>query len=139
MPDIVVTVPKNFEYYDPKTKRELKGIEGWIAEGDVAGEPWSGEEWHFYLGGPRPTIMPGERVYVVHNGKLRGYSPLIRIEDYRGYIDVNGEYRGGSYSLVRHGDAVAVTIDAEMVGFRGFRYRWWSYDQERPFPDWKTP
>jgi len=133
MPDVVVTVPKNFEYAG------LVGIEAWIREGDAAGDPWSGEEWHFYLGGPRPQVKPGDRVYVVCNGKLRGYAPLVRLEDYRGYVNENGEYIGGGYALVRHGGAVAVTIDEPIRGFRGFRYRWWKYEQERPFPDWKTP
>lgn len=44
MGDVVVTVPKSF------------GLDTWIAEGDAAGEPWSGEEWHFYLGGSSPDI-----------------------------------------------------------------------------------
>lgn len=128
MGDVVVTVPKNFEYYDPKSKRLLGGIEGWIAEGDAAGEPWSGEEWYFTLGGYPPRIAKGERVYIVHNNKLRGYAPLIRVErlDY-------------GYALVRGGGAVAITIDETIVGFRGFKYRWWGYEQEKPFPDWQQP
>lgn len=122
MSDIVVTVPKNFEYAG------LRGIAAWAKEGDPAGVEWSGEEWHFYLGGPRPHIKPGERVYIVHNGKLRGYAPLVRVETY-----------GNSFALVRHGGAVAVTVDEAIIGFRGFRYRWWEYEDERPFPDWQTP
>jgi len=59
--DICVTIPKSF------------GLQQWIDEGDPAGAPeWSGHEWHFFLGGSRPTIEPGERVYVVFNGTLRG-------------------------------------------------------------------
>ena len=114
--DVVVTVPKSF------------GLDHWINEGDAAGEPWSGDLWDFYLGGPIPDIKPGERVYVVYNGKLRGYAPLVRIER---------TARG--YSLVRGGGAVAVTIDRTIIGFRGFRYRDWDYSEERPFPDWKEP
>ena len=123
MADVVVTVPKNFEYGG------LKGIAAWVSEGDAAGEPWSGEEWHFYLGGPRPRIEPGDRVYVVYNGKLRGYAPLIRLEN----------YHGGGYALVRHGNAVAVTVAEPITGFRGFRYRWWQREDEKPCPDWQTP
>lgn len=118
--DLVVTVPLSF------------GLDTWIAEGDAAGEPWSGEEWHFYLSGV-PTTDLFERVYVIYNGKLRGYSPLVRIE--RTGRGVGG--RGGA--LVRHGDAVAVTISEKITGFRGFRRRWWPREIERPFPDWKTP
>jgi hypothetical protein len=113
--DVVVTVPLSF------------GLDIWIAEGDAAGEPWSGQEWDFYLGGSPPAIMPGERVYVAYGGKLRGYAPLVR-------IDQTGPYR---YSLVRHGGAVAVTIPEPIRGFRGFRFRWWDTAAELPFPDWR--
>lgn len=121
--DVVVTVPKSF------------GLDRWIAEGDPAGAPWSGDEWHFYLGGGRPRIESGERVYVVYNGRLRGYSPLVRVEP----VTTFG-YRGNGkrYSLVRRGGAVAVTIDELIPGFRGFRYVWWERSVERPFPEWQT-
>jgi hypothetical protein len=116
MADVVVTVPKWF------------GLDTWIAEGDPAGEPWSGEEWHFYLGGNPPHIQPGERVYVVYNGALRGYAPLVRIDKER-----------NCYGLVRHGNAVAVSLPFSIPGFRGFRYRWWNQEQELPFPNWRDP
>jgi hypothetical protein len=129
MADVVVTVPKNFWDWSSEHSN-LRGLAAWIAEGDAAGSTvWSGTEWHFELGGPQPKINPGERVYVVCEGKLRGYAPLM-------YIDDLG---GGRYALVRGGGAVAVTIDESIRGFRGFRYRWWNRENERPFPDWKTP
>lgn len=115
--DVVVTVPRRF------------GLDAWIAEGDAVGEPWSGTEWHFYLGGHPPVMLPGDRVYVVFNGAIRGYSPLVRIER-------NGR---GSFALVRHGGAVAVTIPEEVRGFRGWRYRWWDRAAEIPFPEWRDP
>lgn len=115
--DIVVTVPKSF------------GLENWIAEGDPAGTAaWSGTEWHFYLGRARPRAQAGDRVYVVYNGKLRGYAPLVR-------IDADGI----RFALVRHGGAVAVTIPETIRGFRGWRYRWWDRAIEVPFPDWRIP
>lgn len=117
MSDVVVTVPKWF------------GLDTWIAEGDPAGAPWSGEEWCFYLGGGRPAMKPGDRVYVVFNNRLRGYAPLVRIES-------DGP---GRFALVRHGGAVAVTLDEPIRGFRGWRARWWERADERPFPDWRTP
>ena len=122
MGDIVVTVPKSF-YFEGKT-----GLAAWVAEGDLPGEEWSGQDSHFYLGGSVPRIEPGERVYVVCEGKLRGYAPLVRVER-----------DGWSYALVRHGGAVAVTIDEPIRGFRGFRYVWWKREDERPFPDWQKP
>lgn len=113
--DVVVTVPKSF------------GLQTWISEGDIAGEEWSGREWHFYLGGNPPKMQRGDRVYVVYNGKLRGYAPLVRIER-------TGHRR---YALVRHGGAVAASIPESIRGFRGFRYRWWNRDDEQPFPEWQ--
>ena len=116
MADVLVTVPKS------------SGLDTWVAEGDAAGEPWSGLEWHFYLGGPVPNIRAGERVYICCNGRVRGYAPLIRIDR---------SVRG--YALVRHGGAVAVTIPEVVRGFRGFRYRWWDRSVESAFPAWREP
>ena len=117
MSDIVVTVPMTF------------GLERWIDEGDAAGEPWSGELWDFGIGGGKPDIVPGERVYIVFNRKLRGYAPLVDLDS-----------GGPSYwYLVRGGDAVAVTIDEPIIGFRGWRRRWWDRAIEKPFPGWQTP
>lgn len=116
MPDVVVTVPQSF------------GLDTWIDEGDPAGVPWSGNIWHFYLGDSCPDIKPGERVYVIFNGALRGYAPLIHVEKC-----------GWRWALVRHGDAVAVSIPQYTQGFRGFRYRWWERDIEQAFPNWQDP
>jgi len=114
--DVVVTVPKS----------EWKN---WIAEGDLPGDPWSGIEYHFYLGGVHPRISIGERVYIVAHGKLRGYAPLVRVW--------RSSY--GRFALIRCGGAVAVTIVTPLPGFRGFRYRFWDRAEEVPFPDWRTP
>jgi hypothetical protein len=59
---------------------------------------------------------------------LRGYAPVTRIQD-------NGK---GAYVICRRGSAVACTIDKPIAGFRGLEKRWWSRDDERPFPDWQT-
>jgi hypothetical protein len=114
MPDVVVTVPK--------------GIwEDWILEGDAAGDPPTDEEWGFYTGGGKPDIVPGDRVYVVAHGRLRGYAPLTRLV-----------MRGRQVVFCRKGGAVAITIKAPIRGFRGWQFRWWDRNIEIPFPDWKT-
>ena len=59
---------------------------------------------------------------MVAHGKLRGYAPLTRL-------------RPGA--LIWAGNAVAVTIDESIPGFRGWRYRWWDREAERPFPEWR--
>lgn len=122
MADVVVTVPKGL-------------WSEWIEEGDLAGQPWSEEaEYHFWIRPDcLPTIAPGERVYIVAHGRLRGFAPLVRIEDQC----VLARYRA---CLVRRNDAVAVTIPVQVIGFQGWRYRWWDRSIEVPFPDWRwTP
>jgi hypothetical protein len=121
MSDVVVTVPKTFEFAG------LRGLAAWAAEGDLPGDEWTGMESHFYMGGSPPDIRPGERVYVVCEGKLRGYAPLVRVET----------YGPGRFALVRRGGAVAVTIPEPVRGFQGYRYRWWARDVETQFTDWQ--
>jgi hypothetical protein len=99
MSDVLVTVPLSF------------GLDAWIDEGQLPGEPWAGDDWDFYLYGAVPVIVPGERVYILYAGKIRGYAPLVRID----------HHGGGRYSLVRRGGAVAVTIDRVIRGFRAWR------------------
>lgn len=127
MPDVVVTVPQNFRW----DGSPHKGLLAWADEGALPGEPdeFRGE-FDFTTGGMRPDIKPGERVYIVCEGRLRGYAPLVRME----FTSVWGG--NGRVYLWRAGGAVAVTIDTPIKGFRGWRYRWWPREQERPFPEW---
>ncbi len=114
--DVCVTVPRSF------------GLQQWAGEGDAAGAEWSGQLWAFQTAGARPNIEPGERVYIVFNGRLRGYAPLVRLQA-----------SGGRVSLVRGGGAVAITIPDPIRGFRGWRYRWRDRGEEVPFPGWQEP
>lgn len=115
--DVVVTVPKNFRF-DGKV-----GYEAWLDEGDGPGEPWSGRYYEFGLAYTRPSIEKGERVYVVCNGRLRGYAPLVLVE----------RSLDGRHNLIRGGGAVAVTVGFPIKGFRGFRYRWWERSVEQAY------
>ncbi len=126
MSDVVVTVPINFRL--PEFPG-LRGLDAWIAEGDAAGEEESGGLWHFTTGGARPDIVPGERVYVVCENRLRGYAPLVRLIC---------DFDSWRVDFMRAGGAVAVTIPSKIVGFQGWRYCWWDRSEEVPFPDWKT-
>lgn len=118
MPDIVVTLPKRF------------GIKRWIEEGDDPDTKWSGKYYEFGIGGV-PSIEVGERVYVVYDRLLIGYAPLVekRIEH-----TATGGHRT---FLIRGGDARAVTIDEQVKSFRGYRYRWWNREDEKPFDNWR--
>lgn len=120
MSHLVVTCPKNF-WWD------------WIAEGDAAGDPPTGTEWGWWMSdrGPKPPIEPGERLYIVAWGLLRGYAPVTRLVHERGT-------ENGSWVICREAGAVAVTIDDPIKGFQGWRRRWWKPEQERPFPEWKS-
>lgn len=115
MADVVVTVPKGM-------------WNDWIDEGDLPGEEETGDEYGFFLAGPRPDIKPGERVYIVAHGKVRGYAPLTRIMPW-----------GNGFALCRKSDAVACTIPTPVRGFRGWQYRFWDRADEIPFPDWRKP
>lgn len=115
MADVVVTVPRDL-------------WAAWLDEGDLPGDPPTGQEWDFYTSGARPDIQPGDRVYIVAHGRLRGYAPLTRLD-----------CRIGRVTLVRGAEAEAVTIEEPIRGFRGWRYRWWDRSAERPFPDWQVP
>ena len=115
MSDLVVTVPK---WFWPE----------WIVEGDAAGEPETGQEYEFnFSGGRKPNIKPGERLYIVAHGRLRGWAPVVRLEQ-----------RGNGWAIIRGGGAVAVTINEPIRGFQGWRHRWWKREDEKDFPDWKT-
>jgi hypothetical protein len=130
--DVVVTVPKSFTHPDAPGKR---GLAAWIAEGDPAGSKWSGTRWSFTVAGPKPEIGPGERVYIVCEGRLRGYAPLVTVR-----CAGDPKQRGfNRWELIRGGDAVAVTIPDRIKGFQGWRYRWWDRKDEIPFPEWQTP
>ena len=117
MSDVVVTVPKS-------------QWEHWIAEGDLPGEEAMYQS-HFWIS-TMPAIKPGERVYIVAHGKLRGYAPLVTQE-------YGCRLRPDRYCLIREGGAVAVTIPDPVRGFQGWRYRWWKREDEVAFPEWRTP
>lgn len=119
MSDLVVTVPKRI-------------WTEWIEEGDAAGDPETGTEWAFYLGGHRPPVKPGDRLYIVAHDRLRGYAPVTRLVD----AWSRGAHRWG---ICRKGGAVAITVPEKIPGFRGWRYVWWDRTQEITFPDWRTP
>src|SRR6185369_461133 len=118
MCDVVVTVPKNFTH--PRAPG-MKGLAAWVAEGDAAGEPYSGQEWMFTTYGPLPVFIPGDRCYIICEGRLRGYSPLTNV------LYDSSRFRNGQapIAFVRRGEAVAVTIAEPITGFRGWRARWW--------------
>jgi hypothetical protein len=117
MADLVVTVPKWF-------------WPDWIAEGDAAGDPETGETWGFTVGArSRPPIEIGDRLYIVAHDRLRGWAPVVMVEPY-------GRTR---YEIGRRGGAVACTIPERIPGFRGWRRVWWDRGAELPFPDWRVP
>lgn len=106
MTDVLVTLPKSF------------GLKKWLEEGDGPEERWTGRYYDFSVAG-KPDINPGERVYVVYNGRLIGYAPLIY-----------SEWDGRRTHLIRAGGARAVTTDEHIRGFQGYRYRWWEREEE---------
>ena len=118
MGDLVVTCPKKL--WLP-----------WIEEGDAAGDPPTGEEWAWFLGGRRPPIKKGDRLYIVAHGRLRGFALVTRL--------VRCDGAKPRWAICREGGAEAVTIRQNIPGFRGYRHRWWDRIEEVLFPEWKTP
>lgn len=141
MTDVVVTVP-------------MKLWSAWVAEGDLPGQEPEYES-HFWFGGPIPKIEPGDRVYIVAHGRVRGYAPLVRIE-------MECELNPRRHCFVRTGGAVAVTPRCRhhhgrmwecnrfendcttkdhplpVTGFRGVLYRWWPREIEMPYAEWQS-
>lgn len=130
--DLVVTVPK------PRWEEWL--TEGDLADGTEAPATWEEQAEYgltFGAGAHLPKEAgPGDRLYVVAHGKLRGYAPITEID--AEHPERFGGQPGG-FAIVRRGGAVAVTIDLEIRGFQGWRYRWWNRAAEKPFPEWKQP
>lgn len=114
MADLVGTCPKNF-------------WKEWIAEGDAAGEPCTGQEWGWYTKDRLArTIRPGERLYIVAHGRLRGWAPVTRLVT-----------EGNHWIICRRGEAVACTLAVPVPGFQGLRVRWWDRKLELGFPNWR--
>lgn len=130
--DIVLTVPKNFTHPAAPGKR---GLAAWIAEGDAAGDPSTGQDWWFTTYGALGVMPdPDARCYVVCEDRLRGYAPLVKV-----LYDPSRVRNGcGPVVFIRRGGAVAVTVPWNIVGFRGWRHPWWPREEEIPFPNWKT-
>lgn len=129
MSDLVGTCPKGF-------------WKDWIAEGDAAGDAYTGEEWGWYTRHRNARLgEPGDRFYVVAHGMLRGWAPITRIirpNKELVVLKAGGLTTFDGYIICRRGDAVAVTLSAPIKGFRGIEMRWWDRGDEIPFPDWKT-
>ncbi|KKM63583.1 hypothetical protein LCGC14_1510020 [marine sediment metagenome] len=129
--DYVVTVPMTFTHPCAPGRR---GLDAWIAEGDAAGDPETGKDWWFTTYGVLPVFQGGCRLYIVCEGRLRGYAPITNI-----MFDESRMHDGkGPIAFVRRGGGVAVTIDQTVRGFRGYRRRWWERSDEVAFPGWKT-
>lgn len=119
----------------------------WLAEGDLAGAVWSGRE-HMLEILMQPTIEPGERVYIMQGGIVRGWAPLLRMER---------TYSMGRWmtQIIRGGGAQAVTAmclwpdlclcpilwrgpHPKILTVRVMAYRSWDRIDEWRFPDWQT-
>jgi hypothetical protein len=98
--DLVVTVPAKLWF-------------NWLCEGDLPVDPHDERgTWDFYTSRTPRGWQPGQRVYVIAHGYLRGYSELVS---------------ANQTALVRSGPGVACTLLKDgkpkpMLGFQGWRY-----------------
>lgn len=114
MADVVVCVPR---------QRWLD----WIREGSLPGDQ-SSQRFGFYVKTTeRPPVEHGDRVYVIAWDQLRGYAPLIEMQD-----------APDGFTLVRAGGAVACTLPLDTKSFPGWKLRWWQRSDEMPFVEWQT-
>lgn len=111
----------------------------WIAEGDAAGDSPTGTEWGYFMGGRKPNIQAGDRLYIVAHGMLRGYAPVTRLTTSTGQLVGSDTILPPfeKWCICREGNAVAVTVHQKIKGFQGWRYVWWKTEDEIPFPNWK--
>ncbi len=79
-------------------------------------------------GGPRPAIGPGDRVYLVAWGRVRGYVRMAKLSN-----TLDGWVLGCSSAVV------PTTIPAVGIAtFRGAKAPWWKRPDEQPFPGWAS-
>lgn len=101
----------------------------WLEEGGTPEAPDPSTVYGFGVPSAPKLLRAGDRLYIACAGRIRGYAPVLWIQS---RIDSR------AVDLIRDGkSAVAVTIAERVPPFRGFRYRWWTRDQERPFPEWR--
>lgn len=120
----------------------------WLAEGDLAGAPWSGREHALVVAG-WPSIDPGERVYVVVRGLVRGWAPLIRaermlVQDVRRTALIRGGGACASTPMCLFPDTCICPVawngphPLHVRARRSFMYRHWRRIDEWLFPSWAT-
>ena len=80
-----------------------------------------GPEHVVVVGSDPPEVGPGGRVYVVVDGRLRGYVPLARLD----------RVQPDGVAVVGRSWAVPVSINELIEDFQGWRYRWWPRARER--------
>lgn len=114
MADLVVCVPRQ-RWRD------------WLREGSLPGDQ-STDRFGFYVKtDERPPVEPGDRIYVIAWDRLRGYAPLLELQEAR-----------EGFTLIRAGNAVACTLPSPTKSFPGWKLRWWQCGDEVPFADWQT-
>lgn len=102
--DIIITVPKKIKWSD--YKKELAAAE----EGAVLNFKVS----NF------PKVKPGDRCYILYNGKIIGYHIISGIQEKDFKCTTTGRHWSGKF-IQRTGKFHRITPIA-MKGFQGFRY-----------------
>jgi hypothetical protein len=83
--------------------------------------PETGKSWRWLVGHTRRLIVEvGDRLYVVHRGKLWGYGDIAMV-DHRGKVTTML-----GLSAPKH-----TTLPCKIRLFTGHRYRWWDRVAEK--------
>lgn len=83
--------------------------------------PKPGKSWTLLVGHSRRLrVDVGDRLYVVHDGKLWGYGQVALITS-----------RGKSASVLGCGAPRRTILPCKIRSFKGHRYRWWDRTAEK--------
>jgi len=83
----------------------------------------TGEWKRFRLSRHIRSPKDGDRVYVVYNGKIRGYMPVIGLEWNDGFTcsTTGNEWDAGQYLLCKLAEYTELLLGIECKGFQGIR------------------
>lgn len=103
--DIIITIPKKIKWSD--YKKELKAVEDYS-------HVMNFKVRHF------PKTKKGNKCYIVHNGKLKGWMYITGLSEKSFTCTTTGEKWEGKF--IERSGPFHVIDEISMKGFRGFKY-----------------
>lgn len=124
MADIIVTTPKG----------EMQNAADEAADVLEAG---GGRYFRTFRHSP-PNICPGDRVFYVEDGFVRGFASVVEtVAGGRRRCDTTGREWGEGFHVIMDARSWKWIAPIPMVGFRGWRY--WGRPVPATIGDWRAP